>query len=186
MKKTITILVTVLLVISLPSFVLAKANQPGQDLVTSPQAGQSDQPQAGAGNDNGGIETATQNLDRVVNRINNPETGAQIRSMVENHNKVKTRTKTALHQMDQRNQAIKFLLGPDYKNAGQVRSDVVGLRNDIRKLEQIKNKALSVDATDIQAAIDELQVETDEFETQLEEQLSGFSLFGWLAKLLAS
>ena len=201
MKKTITISVIALLILTIPSFVLAQGAQQGQgtaqqqdrvqdpaahpeDIVVSPQAGQSGQ-QVGANNGNGGIETATQNLNRVTNRNNNPETGQQIRSMVQNHQKVQERTKTALHQMDQRNQAIKFLLGPDYRNAGQVRSDVVGLRNDIRKLEQIKDKSLPTDVEDIQGAIDELQVEADGLETQLEEQLSGFSLFGWLAKLLA-
>ena len=88
--------------------------------------------------------------------------------------------------MSQRNKAVKFLLGPDYKNVGQVRSDVVGLRNDIKKLEQIKEDSLPPDAENVQGAIDELQVEADSLETQLEEQLSGFSLFGWLSKLLAN
>lgn len=201
MKKTITISVIALLILTIPSFVLAQGAQQGQgtaqqqdrvqdpaahpeDIVVSPQAGQSGQ-QVGANNGNGGIETATQNLNRVVSRTNNPETGQQIRTMVENHEKVQLRTKTALQQMDKRNQAVKFLLGPDYKNAGQVRSDVVGLRNDIRKLEQIKEKSTPTDVEDIQTAIEELQTEADGLEAQLEERLTGFSLFGWLAKLLA-
>jgi len=184
MKKTITISAVALLILTIPSFVLAKGAQQGQGSITSPQAGQSGQP-AQADNDSVTTQTTTPNLNRVVNRNNNPETGRQIQSMVENHQKIQVRTKKALQQMDKRNQAVKFLLGPDYKNAGQVRSDVVGLRNDIRQLEQIKQKALPADTADIQGAIDELQVETSGIETQLEEQLSGFSLFGWLAKLLA-
>jgi len=48
-----------------------------------------------------------------------------------------------------------------------------------------KQKALPADTVDIQGAINELQLEADGLESQLEEQLSGFSLFGWLAKLLA-
>lgn len=181
MKKAITISIITLLVIIMPSSILAQGAQRGQGSTTSLQEDQQQPVEAV----DSGIETATQNLNRVTNRNNNPETGQQIRSMVQNHQKVQERTKTALHQMDQRNQAIKFLLGPDYRNAGQVRSDVVGLRNDIRKLEQIKDKSLPTDVEDIQGAIDELQVEADGLETQLEEQLSGFSLFGWLAKLLA-
>lgn len=173
MKKIITISAISLAILILPSFALAQGNQQGQ-------GGQ----QQTAGNR--GIETATQNLNRVTERINNPEVGEQIRSMVQNHEKVQTRTKTALQQMSQRNQALKFMIGPDYKNAGQVRSDVVGLRNDIKKLEQIKEDYLPADAEDVQAAIDELQVEADNLESQLEERLSGFSLFGWLAKLLAN
>ena len=204
MKKIITISAISLAILVLPSFVLAQGNQQGQGgtqqqdrvqdptthddtAVVSPQGnqqGQGVQQQTGTGNK--GIETAIQSLNRVAERNNNPEIGEQVRSMVQNHEKVQTRTKTALQQMSQRNKAVKFLLGPDYKNAGQVRSDVVGLRNDIKKLEQIKEGSLPADAGDVQGAIDELQVEADELEAQLTEQLSGFSLFGWLAKLLAN
>lgn len=178
--------------------VLAQGNQQGQSgtqqriqdptthedtIVVSPQGNQQGQGGQQTGTGNKGIETAIQNLNRVVERNNNPEVGEQVRSMVQNHEKVQTRTKTALQVMSQRNIAVKFLLGPDYKNAGQVRNDVVSLRNDIRKLEQIKEDSLPTDAGDVQGAIDELQVEADGLETQLEEQLSGFSLFGWLARL---
>lgn len=173
MNKILSLCLIVISLLVLPSVVLAQGNQQGQ-------GGQ----QQTAGNR--GIETATQNLNRVTERIDNPEVGEQIRSMVQNHEKVQTRTKTALQQMSQRNQALKFMIGPDYKNAGQVRSDVVGLRNDINKLEQIKEESLPTDVEDIQGAIDELKIEADGLETQLTEQLSGFSLFGWLSKLLAN
>jgi len=174
MKKTITISVIALLVLAMSSFVLAQGNQRGQR----------EQQQVVAGNR--GIETAVQNLNRVVERNNNPEIGEQVRSMVQGHEKVQARTETALHQMSQRNKAVKFLIGPDYKNAGQVRRDIVGLRNDIRKLEKIKEGSLPADADDVQGAIGDLKLEADGLETQLSEQLSGFSLFGWLIKLFAN
>jgi len=200
MKKIFTISVISLATLVFPSFVLAQGNQQGQGVqqrvqdptthedatVVFPQGDQQGQGGQQAGTGNSGIETATQNLNRVVERNNNPETGEQVRSMVQNHEKVQVRTKTVLQQMSQRNKAVKFMIGPDYKNAGQVRSDVVSLRNDIEKLEQIKEDSLPVDAGDVQGAIDELQVEADELEAQLTDQLSGFSLFGWLAKLLAN
>ena len=172
MKKIISILTIVLSLLILPAVVFAQREQQG--------AGQQ---QVAV---NRGIETAIQNLNRVTERDNNPEVGEQIRSMVQNHEMVQTRTETALHQMSQRNQIVKFLIGPDYKNAGQVRSDMVGLRNDIRRLEQIKEGSLPADVGDIQGAIDELQIEANGLEVQLIEQLSGFSLFGWLAKLLVN
>jgi len=200
MKKIITISAVLLAVFILPSFVLAQGSQQGQggqqdrvqdptthdDAVVSAQGSQQGQGGQQDGTGNKGIETAIQSLNRVVERNNNPEIGEQVRSMVQNHEKVQVRTKTALKEMSQRNKALKFLLGPDYKNAGQVRSDVVGLRNDIKKLEQIKAGSLATDAGDVQGAIDELQVEADELEAQLSEELSGFSLFGWLTKLLAN
>ena len=179
MKKIITISIIALLVFVIPSSALAQRGQQAQ----GNQPDQGEKQQVGTGNR--GIETATTNLSRVSERNNNPEVGEQLRTMVQNHKKVQVRTKTALQQMSQRNRAVKLLVGPDYKNAGQVRSSIVGLRNDIKKLEQIKDKSLPSDIEDIQGAIDELQVEAEEIETQLSEQVSGFSLFGWLAKLLA-
>jgi len=173
MKKIITISIIALLVFTMSSFVLAQGNQQGQ--------GEQQRP----GAVNRGIETAIQNLNRVAERNNDPEVGEQVRFMVQNHERVQARTETALHQMSQRNQAVKLLIGPDYKNAGQVRKDVVSLRNDVRRLERIKEDSLPADTEDVQGAINELQVEADGIETQLAKQLSGFSLFGWLVKLFA-
>jgi len=173
MRKILTISIIAFTIFALPTYVLAQGNQQGQGTRQQAVSGKK------------GIGTAIQNLNRVNERNNNPETGEQIRSMVQNHQNVQARTMTALHKMNQRNQTLKFLIGPDYKNAGQVRSDVVGLRNDIRKLEQIKQGSLPEDVEDIQSAIDELQFEANGLDSQLAEELSGFSLFGWLAKLLA-
>jgi len=174
MKKRIEVLVAILMTLTVSSFALAQGNQQGQGEPQKINA------------DNKGVESAAQNLKRVVDRNNNPGVGEQIRAMVESHEEIQTRTKTALSQMNQRSNMVKFFIGPDYKNAGQVRSDVVGLRNDIKKLEQIKEGYSPEDAGDIQGAIDELQVEANELENQLTEELSGFSLFGWLSKLLAN
>ena len=192
MKKLISTLVISLAILALPSFVLAQGNQQrvqdpsthDETTVVSLQGNQGQGTQQD-GTGNRGIETAAQNLSRVADRNNNPEVGEQVRSMIQNHEKVQVRTKTALNQMSQRNQAVKFMIGPDYKNAGQVRSDVVSLKNDIKKLDQIKEDLLPADAQDVQGAIDELQVEADELESQLSKQLSGFSVFGWLSKMLA-
>lgn len=174
MKKIITASVISLAVLILPSSALAQGNQRGQGAQQPVEAVSK------------GMKAATQNLNRVVERNNNPEVGEQVRAMVQTHEQIQARTKTAFQQMDQRNRAVKFMIGPDYKNAGQVRSDVVGLRNDIKKLEQIKEDALPTDAGDVQGAIDELRVEADDLEAQLTERLSRFSLFGWLAKLFSN
>jgi hypothetical protein len=106
--------------------------------------------------------------------------------MTEEHQEIQTKTQTAMKNMSQRNTALKFFLGPDYKNAGEVRSNLVNLRNDISKLETLKETANEEDMEDIDAAITELKAEADSLDTQLEEELSGFSLFGWLAQRLAN
>lgn len=213
MKRILTIAFISLVILSLPSLALAQGKQQGgngvqqkiQDPTTheddttmmapaqgNPQGQQAGQMGEQQGNtqdlfmENRGIKMANENLNKVVERKNNPEIGEQVRVMIQNHEQIQTRTKTSLQKMSNRNQAVKFLIGPDYKNAGQVRSDVVGLRNDISQLEKIKEDATATDEEDIQTAIDELQVEADQLDAQLEEQLSGFSLFGWLARRFAN
>lgn len=173
-KKIIAFTFMALIVCFVPSWTMAQGGQGAQ--VGQQQAG------SGAG---GGIGVATQSLTRVTTRTNNPEVGQQIRSMVQAHEQIQARTETALQQMDQRNQAVKLIIGPDYKNAGQVRSDVVALQNDIKQLEVIKEDVSTTDAKDIDVAITELQTEASNLETQIATRVSGFSLFGWLARLLA-
>jgi len=210
MKKIITFTIISLAMCATPTLVLAQGQQQGQsndsqqriqdptlhkdDAVVLPQGnqqGQVDQ-QAGSGNGvnsesgNQGIGKATQSLNRVSERTNNPEIGEQVRTMVQSHQQIQTKTQTAIKTMDKRGKAMKFLIGPDYKNAGQIRSDVVSLRNDIGKLEKIKDDVDTTNAEDVQVAIDELQTEADSLNVQLEDQLSGFSLFGWLAKRFAN
>jgi hypothetical protein len=198
MKKIITISAISLAIVMSPTLVSAQGVRQGQggtqqmvqdpalpsNLDTLPLGGQQGQGAQQAEAGNRGLETAAKSLSRVAERVNNPEVGEQVRAMAQNHEQVQVRTKTALQQMSQRSQAVKFMIGPDYKNAGQVRSDVVGLRNDISKLEKIKEDSLPADVGDVQGAIDELQVEADALETQVTEELSGFSLFGWVARLL--
>ena len=215
MKKILTILAISLVVLVLPSVVLAQGGQDfmqrgkvvveeveavktgrmdfdvdPEDLVDSPkekymgaQAGEAGA-QAGFEAANKGIETGIRSLNRVVERANNPEVGEQVRTMVQSHEEIQVRTETALKKMAERSKVMKLVVGPDYKNAGEVRSDVVGLRNDIKKLESMKGDAVKLDADDIQSSIEELKAEADGLEADLTEQLSGFSLFGWLARLL--
>lgn len=177
MKKLLTGLALGVLVLGVSvSSVVAQRGQQGTGQAV-------DQETTGQGQSRG-IQAAGESLSRVAQRVNNPETGEQVRAMVENHEKVQTRTKTALQNMDKRNQAVRLIAGPDYKNAGQVRSDVVGLRNDIRQLDGLQEEMTEDEAGEVQRAIDELRTEADELEAQLVERTSGFSLFGWLGRLL--
>ena len=205
-EKVVLISAVALLVALTPAVVLAQGQGQGQqngvqqqiqdptthdgDVVVVMEGDQLGQ--AGGGNNidtqavGQGIGKATQSLSRVAESTNNPKIGEQVRTMVQNHQQIQTKVQTAVQTMSKRSGIAKFLLGPDYKNAGQVRSNIVDLRNDIDKLERMKADATASDAEDIQMAIDELQAEADVLDTQLEEQLSGFSLLGWLARRLAN
>ena len=196
MKKILSISTISILTLFFVMPVLAKGGQPSaaaqqrvQDPAThqeipvaTPRAAQNDIVEEGLPMMKGMGEAAGA-LNRVVERTNNPEVGEQIRTMVQTHEQVQARTETALQNMEQRKGALKFLLGPNYKNAGEVRSNLVQLRNDVKELEDSKDELSAADVEEVDVAIAELEAQAVEIENQLEEKLEGFSLFGWVGRL---
>lgn len=132
-----------------------------------------------------GMQGSTQNLNRVSERSNNPETGEQVRTMVERHERIQVKTSTAIKNMNKRSGLGKFILGPDYKNAGEVKGVMSELNDDVDALTILRDDAVGQDAEDIQSAIDDLQDEIVVLEDELEDQTTGFSLFGWLGRLIS-
>jgi hypothetical protein len=79
----------------------------------------------------------------------------------------------------------KFLLGTEYKNLGQLRSALVKNRNQIRKLNQNVEKASSEETKlMLQTQIETMTQERERIKDIIVEEESGFSLLGWLSKLL--
>ena len=132
---------------------------------------------------NQGLETALQNLNQVAERVNNPEIGQQIRQMVSTQQQLQLNLETNLQSMQQRKSLARFLIGPDYKTAKQINSDISQLRNQALRLSQIDPESTD-QAVAIQAAVEQLELSSQQLEGQLDEQLTGFSLFGWLNSLI--
>lgn len=90
----------------------------------------------------------------------------------------------SLNKISTRSGLAKLVIGPDYKNAGAVRSEIVHLQNQVRQLTRLENKASTSEKPAISDSISALNQELLTIETRLMESLKGFSLFGWLNKLL--
>lgn len=90
----------------------------------------------------------------------------------------------SLNKISTRSGLAKLVIGPDYKNAGAVRSEIVHLQNQVRQLTRLEIKASTGEKTAIQDSINTLNKELVAIETRLNNNLKGFSLFGWLNKLL--
>lgn len=92
----------------------------------------------------------------------------------------------SLEEVDNRPAWKSFLLGPDYKNLGKIRSNLVQNRNEIRKIEKTieKNKD-EENANTLRARLGELEQERLKIFNYIDEKDDGFSLFGWLAKLMS-
>jgi len=157
-----------------------------EETVTTSQNDEEEEDEEESGAPGIRIRNSVRNLERVVTRFRDPEDGNQVREMVEEQTQVEERVQILLSSMDARPGFLRFILGPDYKNAGEVRSQIVRLEAQIEQLTRLKEKlTLQEDQDSVQEAIDSLEAEADALESELSEKLEGFSLFGWLAKLFA-
>ena len=92
----------------------------------------------------------------------------------------------SLDEVDTRPAWKSFLFGPDYKNLGKIRSNLVQTRNQIRKIEKTMEKNMGEEESNtLRARLGELEEERLRIFNYIDERNDGFSLFGWLAKLMS-
>ena len=80
-------------------------------------------------------KTASAKLNRILDVTEDPEVEEEVGDLVEEQEQVEERSQEVLDETEDRPAAVKFLIGPDYKNLGQLRKEVVQTRNNIKKLE---------------------------------------------------
>lgn len=132
------------------------------------------------------LENAIRKFKRLRERINNPDVGNQIQNMVEETERFQERSNQALSNFQARPGFLKFLIGPDYKNAGKLRSELVRLQSKVQEMTQLRNALEDEeDIQEVDEVINDLNEEIEIRQSELNEELSGFSLFGWLSKLLS-
>ncbi len=124
-------------------------------------------------------------LNAITAQTTDPEVVEEVEEIVEEQEDAEEGAEEALGEVNKRSNTLKFLIGPDYKNLGQLRKEVVHIRNNIRKLEHVKAKAGEGDQEGIDEAISELQDKQLSLQVTMGEKLSGFSLFGWLSRWLS-
>lgn len=128
---------------------------------------------------------ALRKLEKIQETTNDPEVEDEVEEVVEEQEEVQEQVEESLDAVDDRPAAVKFLIGPDYKNLGQLRKEVVHTRNNIRKLEQVREKVAGETEVAVDEAIAELEATSLNLQASIGEKLEGFSLFGWLARWLS-
>lgn len=129
------------------------------------------------------ISTAVQGLVKAADREDGG-VGEQVKVVAQEQNESKDKEADALDKIQNRNKFKTFLIGTDYKNVGQLRSEMVKTRNRIeslkRALNQVKNEA---NKTAIQEEINALEKEQQKINDFLTANENKFSVFGWFVKL---
>jgi len=122
-----------------------------------------------------------QSLHAVANRDGG--IGAQVRAVAQAQNDTATTTATAITNIEARGKLRTFLFGADYKNTGQLRSDLSITENNIAKLKTLVEGATNtVDKADLMAQIKVLEDMQVQLNAYIKAHESSFSLFGWLNK----
>ncbi|MFC1710157.1 hypothetical protein ACFL0F_00655 [Patescibacteria group bacterium] len=191
--KKITLITTILFALLFTSTVQAKNTDDKKPInnkspiatmagKTKPEKPMDSTPSASASKK---AENSIRKLERIQERINNPEVGEQIRETTRNQEQVQLNIETKMQEMNARPGYLKFILGPDYKNAGEVRSNIVKLQNQEKQLTRLKDKLPEDTIEEMEEVLTTVQEEINSYEQKLQESLEGFSLFGWLNKFLA-
>ncbi|EKD95767.1 MAG: hypothetical protein ACD_24C00341G0003 [uncultured bacterium] len=132
-----------------------------------------------------GVANTTQTLTELESKVKNPTARQELQQTIQITEESQATAEGALKDMSGRPGFLKFIIGPDYKNAGEVRSEIVRMRNEIQKLTRTRERVSGTDQTVIDESIASLEENLTELETSLSEALEGVSLFGWLSKLLS-
>jgi hypothetical protein len=130
------------------------------------------------------LGNSIEKLQQVEAKVKTKEEKAKVESVLQDTVEADMDIDTHIASMEARPSVVKFIMGPDYKNAGQVRSTIVHLENDIKKLDKVEEKTGTGSGTVSDTKVT-LQSELTAIETKLSDNLQGFSLFGWLSKLLS-
>ncbi len=140
-----------------------------------------------------GGDKASQRRSRVANAVQrmlqiaerNKGVGQQIRTIAQAQNQEQEQIEAEMSQVKNRGQLKKFFFGPDHKNLNSIED---GLADHEAKLEQLRQLAVQLVGEDdiiaLQEQIGIMEQVKVELENEVVSESKGFSLFGWLNKML--
>lgn len=112
------------------------------------------------------------------------EIGQQIRTIAQQQNQSVTTTIDVIEKVQTRSKIKTFLIGTNYKNIGQLRSETVKTSNQIDQLKRLLDKTTSEEnKATLQGQVQILEQEQLKIENFLKINEAKFSLFGWFVKL---
>ena len=134
-------------------------------------------------------EEATDTLDRVSEHLgrigrDHHEFQKDIDDIVDEERAAKDEIKQSVGELKGRGAFITFILGPDFKNIGDLRSTMVMIGNHIDKLEALKASTTPAIQSELQAETKALDAEKARLQAIVESADSKFSLFGWFFRFL--
>ncbi|MDO8486142.1 MAG: hypothetical protein Q7S77_00360 [Candidatus Staskawiczbacteria bacterium] len=110
--------------------------------------------------------------------------GDQVKVIANEQNDSKDKVADTIDIIQNRSNIKTFLIGTDYKNIGELRSETVKNTNQIDQLKGLLDKTTNTETrTSLQTQIQTLEQEKTKIENFIKTNESKFSLFGWFVKL---
>ncbi|MDD4074275.1 MAG: hypothetical protein PHU17_01995 [Candidatus Pacebacteria bacterium] len=183
-------------------------NQPEEQLMVN-QTG--NQPQTGQGANQGGFQigepefqgedsqgqsqdngNGIQNRSQVANAVqtmlriaeNNSGIGEQIRIIAQTQLRNQEQIDAKLERIKNRNSITKFLIGADYTSVNDIEKILEENEDKINQLEEIKGQLNEEDLQVLNEQIEKIEEVSLEIQNTLESSQKGFSLLGWLFKII--
>ncbi len=129
------------------------------------------------------VSTFVKNLLDVADREQGG-IGEQVRVIAQQQNESKENVASAIDKIKNRSGFKTFFIGTDYKNVGQLRSEMVKTENHINQLKGILDQTVNIEnKTSIQMQVQVLEQEQQKISDFLRENENKISLLGWLVKL---
>lgn len=119
--------------------------------------------------------------------VGNVAASRQIEQIASSQEQVQEENAEAIEQVEKKSKVKTFLFGTDYKNLGQLRSNLVHNRNEIRKMTQ--TMAMVNDAAEkqvLQEQLTTLMQERERIKTVISTNENQFSLLGWISRFLTN
>ncbi len=130
--------------------------------------------------ENDELENISEHLDKIGKE--NRELTKKLSEIALEQRVTKDEIKQSIGEIKDRSGWRVFLIGPDFKNLGDLRSTIVTIDNHIQKLNSMKASTTPQVKAEIEVEISALQVEKTRIEAIMQDESSRFSLFGWFTK----
>jgi len=130
------------------------------------------------------VASAVQEMLQVADR--NGGIGQQVRTIAQAQNQNQEKLEASLDKVQNRSSFAKFFVGPNYGEINNAEKLLEQNRARIQELNQIKNQLLYSDQQVITEQIQLLEQANLQIQNQLNNAGKGFSLLGWMFRLLSN
>lgn len=160
------------------------ASTSGEDKGKSDQEKSRNQPSNRALERRSVVASAVQELLAVADRTGG--IGQQIRTIAQSQNDNDQEIETKIKIVKNRGRLLKFFFGPDYKNLNSVEDRLNYQEQQLAELRQLSGQVTDEkDAVKVTEQVKAIEAVNAELRDQIKNESKGFSLFGWLNKLLS-